>query len=124
FLCSECNNLWDGSVSVKERNGLYMQLGFKCHSCGFLTHLCSSPQTPNSRHHDINVRLAVGGTLCGLGCNGLTKSLGALNLPPPVQEQKYREAQEFILNYVEKAQEQSMIAALKKQSLKLVVYEI
>ncbi|CAF4295532.1 unnamed protein product [Didymodactylos carnosus] len=42
------------------------------------------------------------------------KLLGALNLPPPVQEQKYREAQEFILNYVEKAQEQSMIAAVEE----------
>ncbi|CAF0988099.1 unnamed protein product [Didymodactylos carnosus] len=114
FLCSECNNLWDGSVSVKERNGLYMQLEFKCHSCGFLTRLCSSPQIPNSRRHDINVRLAIGGTLCGLGRNGLMKLLGALNLPPPVQEQKYREAQEFILNYVEKAQEPSVIAAVEE----------
>ncbi|CAF1132945.1 unnamed protein product [Didymodactylos carnosus] len=114
FLCSERNNLWDESVSIKEQNGLYMQLEFKCHSCGFLTRLCSSPQVPNSRRHDINVRLAIGGTLCGLGRNGLMKLLGALSLPPPVQEQKYREAQELILNSVENAQEQSTIAAVEE----------
>jgi hypothetical protein len=42
--CSECNSFWDGSVSVKERNGLYMQLEFICYNCGSLTRLCSSPQ--------------------------------------------------------------------------------
>ncbi len=62
----------------------------------------------NSRRQEINVRLAIGGTLCGLGRNGLMKLLGALNLPPPVQEEKYRQTQEFILNYVEEAQQNSM----------------
>ncbi|CAF5228055.1 unnamed protein product [Rotaria magnacalcarata] len=51
----------------------------------------------NGRRHEINVRLAIG---------------GSLNLPPPVQEHKYREVQEFILNYVETAQEQPMIDAV------------
>ncbi|CAF4085583.1 unnamed protein product, partial [Rotaria sordida] len=44
------------------------------------------------------------------------KLLGALNLPPPPppQQRKYNETQEFILNYVEKCQEQSMIAAVEE----------
>jgi hypothetical protein len=68
----------------------------------------------NSRRHEINVRLAIGGTLCGLGPNGLIKLLGALNLPAPIQEHKYRERQEIVLNYVEKAQEQSRVAAIEE----------
>ncbi|CAF4181308.1 unnamed protein product, partial [Rotaria sordida] len=56
----------------------------------------------------------IGGALCGLAHHGIMKLLGALNLPPPTQEQKYSETQEFILNYIEKGQEQSMIAAVKE----------
>ena len=113
FLCSGCNKYWDGSVAVKERNGLFMQLEFMCDNCGFLTRLHSSPKIQNGRRHEVNVRLGIGGTLCGLGRGGLMKLLGALNLPPPIQEHKYRELQEFILDSVEKAQEQSMIDAVE-----------
>ncbi|CAF2150761.1 unnamed protein product [Rotaria magnacalcarata] len=97
FICSGCNKRWDGSTTIKERNGLYIQLEFMCNHCGFLTRLYSSPKMRNGRRHEINVRLAIG---------------GSLNLPPPVQEHKYREVQEFILNYVETAQEQPMIDAV------------
>jgi hypothetical protein len=99
---------------VKERNGLYMQLEFVCYNCGFSTRLSSSPQMPNSRRHEVNVRLVIGDTLCGLGRGGIIKLLGALNLPPPVQEEKYREIQEFVLNYGETAQEKSMAGAVKE----------
>ncbi|CAM4908808.1 unnamed protein product [Rotaria socialis] len=112
FIFSGCNKRWDGSTTIKERNGLYIQLEFMCNHCGFLTRLYSSPKMRNGRRHEINVRLAIGGTLCGLGRSGIMKLLGSLNLPPPVQEHKYREVQEFILNYVETAQEQSMIDAV------------
>jgi RNase P subunit RPR2 len=42
-LCSECNHLWDGSPSIKTRNGLYMHVEFICSNCGCITHLYSSP---------------------------------------------------------------------------------
>ncbi|CAF1481513.1 unnamed protein product [Adineta ricciae] len=66
---------------------------------------------PNSERHDINVRLALGSTLCGLGHDCLVKILDVLNLPPPVQEHKYRATQEFLLAYVEKAKDNSLAAA-------------
>lgn len=81
-------------------------------NCASLTKLCTSPQMPQSRRYEVNVRLAIGGTLCDLGRSGLVKLLGALNVPPPVHEEKYRQTQEFILDYTEKAQEQSMLAAV------------
>ncbi|CAF1481850.1 unnamed protein product, partial [Rotaria sordida] len=80
----------------------------------FITHLHSSPQIPNTRRREINIRLEIGGILCGLSHGGVMKFLGALNLPPPVQEQRYSEAQQFIWNYVTKAQEESMTAAVEE----------
>ncbi|CAF4205860.1 unnamed protein product, partial [Rotaria sordida] len=113
-FCSECNHLWDGSPSIKTRNGLYMHVEFICSNCGRITHLYSSPQVQDGRRQEINARLELGATLCGLGYNGIIKLLGALKLPPPPQQRKYNETQEFILNYVEKCQEQSMIAAVEE----------
>ncbi|CAF1041440.1 unnamed protein product [Rotaria sordida] len=113
-LCSECNNYWNGSASIKQRDGLYMHIEFMCSNCRFITHLHSSPQIPNTRRREINIRLEIGGILCGLSHGGVMKFLGALNLPPPVQEQRYSEAQQFIWNYVTKAQEESMTAAVEE----------
>ena len=113
FLCPDCKCLWQGFVSVKERSGLYIQLEFTCDNCAYVTRLRSSPEIPGGRRHEINVRLAIGSTLSGLGRVGVMKLLGSLNLPPPVQEEKFRETQEFILNYVEKTQKLSMVAAVE-----------
>ena len=113
-LCPGCNQFWNGSMTVKERNGLYMQLQLFCNNCGHVLHFYSSPLMQNSRRHEINVRLAVGGSLCGLGHSGLVKLLGALNLPSAVQEHKYTETQEYILPFVEAAQKDSMDAAVEE----------
>ncbi|CAF1518822.1 unnamed protein product, partial [Rotaria sordida] len=91
-----------------------MHVEFICSNCGRITHLYSSPQVQDGRRQEINARLELGATLCGLGYNGIIKLLGALKLPPPPQQRKYNETQEFILNYVEKCQEQSMIAAVEE----------
>jgi hypothetical protein len=113
-LCAECNHLWDGASSIKARNGLYMHVEFRCCFCGYVTHLYSSPEVRDGKRKEINARLELGATLSGLGYNGIMKLLGALNLPPPTQQRKYSETQEFILNYVEKCQEQSMIVAVEE----------
>ena len=55
FLCPECRMLWDGTVTVKERNGLYLQLEFVCHNCKSFTRLYFSPSMPTGRRHEINV---------------------------------------------------------------------
>ena len=114
FVCPGCQLLWDGSVNAKERNGLYLQLEFICHNCKSSTRLYSSPSMPSGRRHEINIRLAIGSTLCGLGRSGMMKLLGALNLPPPVQENKYRASQEHILHFVERVQKHSMAAAVEE----------
>ncbi|CAF1297043.1 unnamed protein product [Rotaria sordida] len=100
-FCSECNHLWDGSPSIKTRNGLYMHVEFICSNCGCITHLYSSPQVQDGRRQEINARLELGATLCGLGYNGIIKLLGALNLPPSTHNGNI-------------CQEQSMIAAVEE----------
>ena len=96
-LCCECKQLWDASLSVKTRNGLYIHVEFHCSNCECTTHLQSSPEAQDGKRREINVRLELGATLSGLGYNGIMKLLGALNLPPPTQKKKYTETQEFIL---------------------------
>ena len=93
-----------------------------CYNCKSLTRLYSSPKMPAGRRHEINIRLGIGGTLCGLGRTGIMKLLGALNLPSSIQKHKHREAQEFILNYVEKAQEQPMITAVEEVVVEADIY--
>ena len=60
------------------------------------TRLYSSPSMLIGRLHEINIRLAIGSTLSGLGCSGVMKLLGALNLPPPFQENKFLAVQEYV----------------------------
>ena len=48
------------------------------------------------------------------------KLLGALNLPPPVQGNKFRPVQEYILDFVEKAQEHSMATVVEEAVLESV----
>ena len=117
FLCPGCRMLWDGLVTVKERNGLYLQLEFICRNCKSSTRLYSSPSMPTGRRHEINVRLTIGSTLSGLGRSGVMKLLGTLNLPPPVQENKFRAVQEYVLDFVEKVQECSMAMAVEERVL-------
>ena len=62
FLYPEYRMLWDGSVTVKERNGLHLQFEFICHNCKSSTRLYSSPSMPTGRRHEINVPLAIGST--------------------------------------------------------------
>jgi hypothetical protein len=67
-----------------------------------------------TKHREINVRLMIGGTLSGIGHVGVTKLLGAMNLPPPIQKQLYSDTQEYIMDYVSKAQQESMNAAVQE----------
>ena len=90
-LCPSCNRFWDGSTTVKGGNGLYMQLQFICNSCCYHVPLYSSLSVKHSRRHEINVRLTVDGSLCGLSHGGLMKLLNGLNLPLTVQQHEYTE---------------------------------
>jgi hypothetical protein len=116
-LCSGCNNRWNGFLSIEKRDGLYLQLAFVCSNCANVTNLHSSPKLPNSRRFEINVRLAIGGTLSGIGYSGVKKLLGVMNLPPPIKEEYYSRAQTYIMDHVSRAQQESMAAAVSEAVL-------
>ena len=72
-VCAGYKMCWDGYVLIKKRERLSMYLELICSSCGFSTYMHSSPQIHNSNRREINVRVAIEGTLCALGYRGLTK---------------------------------------------------
>ena len=75
--------------------------------CTINSDLHSSPLVPNSKRREIDSRLAVGGILSRLSYGGMSRLLGALNLPPPIEEKRFNETQEFMLNYITNVQQKS-----------------
>jgi hypothetical protein len=116
-LCIGCSNRWNGSLSIPRRDGLYVHLAFTCSNCGNVTDLHSSPKLQDTKRHEVNVRLAIGGTLSGIGHSGVKKLLGVMNLPAPVDEEYYSKTQTYIIDHVSRAQEQSMAVAVSEAVL-------
>ncbi|CAF1614937.1 unnamed protein product, partial [Didymodactylos carnosus] len=116
-LCIGCSNRWNGSLSIERRDGLYLHLVFTCSSCGNVTDLHSSPKLQDTRRYEVNVRLAIGGTLSGIGHSGVKKLLGVMNLPAPVDEEYYSKTQTYIIDHVSRAQQESMAVAVNEAVL-------
>ena len=116
-LCIGCSNRWNGSLSIARRDGLYVHIVFTCSNCGNITDLHSSPKLQDTKRHEVNVRLAIGGTLSGIGHSGVKKLLGVLNLPAPVDEEYYSKTQAYIIDHVSRAQEESMAVAVSEAVL-------
>ncbi|CAF3602511.1 unnamed protein product [Rotaria sp. Silwood1] len=68
---------------------------------------------PDTKHRDINIRVQLGAYLSGISHAGVAKIFGAMNVPPPVQEDHYEEIdRRLLLPCIEKFQHQSMQAAI------------
>jgi len=117
-LCITCHNPWDGNLSMKKRDGLYVHLVFTCVHCGNNTDLDSSPVLKETKRREINVRLVIGGVLSGIGYQGVMKLLGAMNLPSPVYERYYSKTLEFVMDFISNAQGDSMMKAVRAAVLK------
>ena len=113
-LCIGCSNRWNGSLSIKRRDGLYVHLVFTCSNCANITDLHSSPKLQDTKRHEVNVRLAIGGTLSRIGHSGVKKLLGVMNLPAPVDEEYYSKTQAYIIDHVSRAQQESMAVAVSE----------
>src|ERR1700722_12045912 len=96
----------------------------------------SSDQCTNSKYRDINVRSVLGksekyyeqsvcslctyflvleaGNLSGVGHAGLVKICGALNLPPPIEEDHFSSLMRQILPTVQQHQQESMKRAAEE----------
>ncbi|CAF5189176.1 unnamed protein product, partial [Rotaria sp. Silwood1] len=87
--CEDCGKRWNGTMNIKKREGLFLILSFECSSCKNTINIETSPKIVSSARRDINVRSQIGSHLCGIKYAGLTKLMGAMNLPGPIQDERY-----------------------------------
>ena len=59
------------------------------HYANVFLFLETSPKVVSTERRDVNVRAQLAGHLCGIRHAGLSKLLGVLNLPSPVQDEIY-----------------------------------
>jgi hypothetical protein len=61
-----------------------------------------------SARRDVNVRSQIAGHLCGLRYAGLVKFMGAMNLPNPIQDQRYSKWDKILLPVIKSFSNRSM----------------
>ncbi|CAF5006014.1 unnamed protein product [Rotaria sp. Silwood1] len=112
-ICQSCLENWDGKMHLKKREGLYFSIEFQC-QCSNIIRINSSTQSSNTKHRDINIRSVIAANLSGVGHAGLMKICGALNVPPPVDEDHFSSLMCEILSTVQKHQHESMKKAVEE----------
>ena len=73
----------------------------------------TSPKIVSTDRRDVNVRAQLAGHLCGIRHAGLSKLLGVLNLPSPVQDETYSRWDKQLLEFVKSTSEKSMARAVQ-----------
>ena len=74
----------------------------------------TSPKVVASDRRDINVRSQIGGHLCGIRYPGLVKLMGAMNLPSPIQDERYSKWDKDLLVSVKSFSDRSMKKAVEE----------
>jgi hypothetical protein len=74
----------------------------------FLIFLDTSPKIVSSARRDINVRSQIGSHLCGIKYTGLSKLMGAMNLPSPIQDERYSRWNKNLLLSIKSLSDRSM----------------
>ncbi|CAF1628820.1 unnamed protein product [Rotaria sp. Silwood1] len=106
FICISCKSIWDGDMSVTQREGLYCSLVFTCH-CSNEIKINTSKQCPKTPQRDINIRSAI-------GHQGLVKLCGVLNVPPPIDDDHFSRTITRILPVFESHKLNSMKNAIEE----------
>ncbi|CAF1660373.1 unnamed protein product, partial [Adineta ricciae] len=106
--CEACGNHWNGTMNINKREGLFLIICFQCSSCANKITIETSPKVVSSNRRDINVRSQIGGHLCGLRHAGLSKLVGIMNLPSPVQDAIYSKWDKNLLPSVKSFSNRSM----------------
>ncbi|CAF1352682.1 unnamed protein product [Rotaria sordida] len=74
----------------------------------------TSPKVVASNRRDINVRSQIGGHLCGIRYAGLVKLMGAMNLPSPIQDERYSKWDKNLLISIKSFSNRSMRKAVEE----------
>ncbi|CAF4711098.1 unnamed protein product [Rotaria magnacalcarata] len=112
-ICITCKSLWDGNISVVQREGLYSSILFTCR-CSEQIKINTSKQCPNTGRRDVNIRSAVGANFVGIGYQGLAKLCAVLNLPPPLDEDHFSRTIKYVLPFFESYKFNSMKRAVEE----------
>ncbi|CAF1077732.1 unnamed protein product [Rotaria sordida] len=112
--CESCGNRWNGTINIKKREGLFVILSFQCSSCTNTITIETSPKVVASDRRDINVRSQIGGHLCGIRYAGLAKLMGAMNLPSPIQDERYSKWDKNLLLSIKSFSDRSMKKAVEE----------
>ncbi|CAF4350274.1 unnamed protein product, partial [Rotaria sp. Silwood2] len=106
--CEDCGKRWNGTMNIKKREGLFLILSFECLSCKNTINIETSPKIVSSARRDINVRSQIGSHLCGIKYAGLAKLMGAMNLPGPIQDERYSRWNKDLLLSIKSLSDRSM----------------
>ncbi|CAF5008141.1 unnamed protein product [Rotaria sp. Silwood1] len=112
--CEACRNRWSGNMNINKREGLFLILSFQCSICQNIITIETSPKIVASDRRDINVRSKISGHLCGIRHAGLVKLMGALNLPSPIQDERYSKWNRNLLIVVKSFTGRSMKKAVEE----------
>ncbi|CAF3884014.1 unnamed protein product, partial [Rotaria sp. Silwood1] len=112
--CEACRNRWSGNMNINKREGLFLILSFQCSICQNIITIETSPKIVASDRRDINVRSKISGHLCGIRHAGLVKLMGALNLPSPIQDERYSKWDRNLLIVVKSSTGRSMKKAVEE----------
>ncbi|CAF2788287.1 unnamed protein product [Rotaria sp. Silwood2] len=112
--CEGCANPWSGMMNINKREGLFLILSFRCSIYQNTTTIETSPKVVASDRRDINVRSQIGGHLCGIRHTGLVKLMGAMNLPSPIQDERYSKWDRDLLSMVKSFTRRSMKKAVEE----------
>ncbi|CAF4076827.1 unnamed protein product, partial [Rotaria sordida] len=112
--CEGCGNRWNGTININKRDGLFVILSFHCSSCTNTITIETSPKVVASDRRDINVRSQIGSHLCGIRYAGLVKLKGAMNLPSPIQDERYSKWDKDLLVSVKSFSDRSMKKAVEE----------
>jgi len=81
--------------------------------CKFSEKFYSSSKVGNSQAFEVNRRIVLASRNIGVGHQGLVKFAGTMNMPPPMNENAYRDAVEAVRKAAQTVCQQSMRAAVE-----------
>ena len=81
--------------------------------CKFLEKFYSSSKVGNCQAFEVNWRIVLASRNIGVGHQGLAKFAGTMNMPPPMNENAYRDAVEAVGKAAQTVCQQSMRAAVE-----------
>jgi len=115
LLCPICKKNHVKLEDSKRKMGFASLLFVKCpgKKCGFIKRFYSSSRVGTLQAFKVNRRIVLASRNTGVGHQGLVKFAGTVNMPPPMNENAYRDIVEAVRKATQTVCQQSMRAAVE-----------